>query len=185
MPRNARKCYGWGVFAGCKSLRFSAFNTLIIGLCQLSADTTMKSFKNDASFAVARWLLGRLGGWLVAGLVLLGWMEAPLLRADPGDVDLSFNIGTGPNQNVFCTVIRTNDDKIYIGGTFDGYNGNVARRIARLTVSGAFDPTFATPGCESSVNAIALWPQVVTNTAAGKCLSWAISRRWATRLRAG
>ena len=130
----------------------------------------MKSFKNDASFAVARWLLGRLGGWLVAGLVLLGWMEAPLLRADPGDVDLSFNIGTGPNQNVFCTVIRTNDDKIYIGGTFDGYNGNVARRIARLTVSGAFDPTFATPGCESSVNAIALWPQVVTNTAAGKCI---------------
>ena len=82
------------------------------------------------------------------------------LLADPGDVDLSFSIGTGPNAIVKATKVRTNDNKIYIGGSFDGYNGNSARRIARLTVTGAFDTTFVTLGCESSVNAIELQPDL-------------------------
>ena len=111
------------------------------------------------------WMILRAFRAGVVGLVSSRWLclllaFASLLAASsfagPGDVDLSFNGGTGPNAIVYATQIRTNDDKIYIGGTFDGYNGNVSRRIARLTVTGAFDPTFATPGCESSVNAIAL-----------------------------
>lgn len=111
------------------------------------------------------WMILRAFRAGVVGLVSSRWLclllaFASLLTASsfagPGDVDLSFNGGTGPNAIVYATQIRTNDDKIYIGGTFDGYNGNLSRRIARLTVTGAFDPTFATPGCESSVNAIAL-----------------------------
>lgn len=81
-------------------------------------------------------------------------------QADPGDVDLSFNVGTGANGVIFATKVRTNDNKIYIGGVFDLFNGNTARRIARISQTGGFDTTFATPGCESSVNAIALQPDL-------------------------
>ncbi|MFA6542835.1 MAG: immunoglobulin domain-containing protein, partial [Limisphaerales bacterium] len=75
-------------------------------------------------------------------------------------MDLTFNIGTGPNGVVFATKVRTNDNKIYIGGVFDIYNGNTARRIVRLTQTGAFDTSFTTLGCESSVNAIVLQPDL-------------------------
>lgn len=67
-------------------------------------------------------------------------------HADPGDVDTTFSIGTGANGVIFATKVRTNDNKIYIGGVFDNFNGNSAKRIARLTVTGAFDTTFVTPG---------------------------------------
>ena len=123
----------------------------------------MKSLFNCLPPASDRGVTARSVVWLVALLVWFVSAGATVLRADPGDVDLSFHSGTGPNAVVFATVARTNDDKIYIGGAFDGYNGTVARRIARLTVSGALDPAFATPGCESSVNALALWPVTVTN----------------------
>ncbi|MEN9574263.1 MAG: hypothetical protein RL514_2118 [Verrucomicrobiota bacterium] len=53
--------------------------------------------------------------------------------------------------------VRTNDSKIYIGGVFDAYNGNSARRIARLSNGGAFDTTFVTGGAEDAVNVLALY----------------------------
>ena len=96
----------------------------------------------------------------VSGLLGLGWaMMFGIVgqgQADPGEVDTSFSIGTGANGVIFTTKVRTNDNKIYIGGVFDAFNGNSAKRIARLTVTGAFDTSFVTPGTESSVNAIAL-----------------------------
>lgn len=95
---------------------------------------------------------------IVAAWLLLLATFCSRALADPGDVDLTFTNGIGPNGVVFATKVRTNDNKIYIGGVFDLYNGNSARRIVRLTRTGAFDTTFITPGCESSVNAIALQP---------------------------
>ena len=96
----------------------------------------------------------------VGGCLGLVWAMmfgvAGLGHADPGDVDTSFSIGTGANGVIFATKVRTNDNKIYIGGVFDNFNGNSAKRIARLNVTGAFDTTFVTPGTESSVNAIGL-----------------------------
>jgi uncharacterized delta-60 repeat protein len=96
---------------------------------------------------------------LLLALAALCLLPARLLAA-PGDIDLSFTNGTGPNGVVFTTKVRTNDNKIYIGGVFDLVNGNSARRIVRLTRTGAFDTTFATPGCESSVNTIELQPDL-------------------------
>ena len=100
---------------------------------------------------------GLLSCWLPCLLVAV--LTIPAV-AGPGDVDLSFTNGTGPNGVVFTTKVRTNDNKIYIGGVFDLVNGNTARRIARLSQTGAFDATFATPGCESSVNTITLQPDL-------------------------
>lgn len=92
--------------------------------------------------------------WRLVWVMTFGMVGA--VHADPGDVDTSFSGGTGANGVIFTTKVRTNDNKIYIGGVFDSFNGNSAKRIARLSVSGAFDTTFVTPGTESSVNAIAL-----------------------------
>lgn len=87
--------------------------------------------------------------------VLLGVPFAAV--AAPGDVDLSFTNGIGPNGQVLAVKVRTNDNKIYIGGVFDAVNGNSARRIARLSNSGAFDTTFVTGGAEDAVNVLALY----------------------------
>ncbi|MEQ2007905.1 MAG: immunoglobulin domain-containing protein [Limisphaerales bacterium] len=102
----------------------------------------------------------------VAGLVPHWWLclvlaaSASIAVAAPGDVDLSFTNGTGANAVIFATKVRTNDNKIYIGGAFDGYNGTVIKRIARLSQTGALDTTFATAGTDGSVIAIALQPDL-------------------------
>jgi len=98
--------------------------------------------------------------WLILGAVLTAWMPISTVLAGPGDIDLSFTNGTGANAVIFTTRVRTNDNKIYIGGTFDTYNGTVIRRIARLSPSGALDATFATAGTDGAINAIALQPDL-------------------------
>jgi uncharacterized delta-60 repeat protein len=104
-------------------------------------------------------------GWLRPSFRLLalalsaGLLPAPL-RAAPGDVDLTFTNGTGANAVIFTTKVRTNDNKIYIGGTFDAYNGTNIKRIARLSQTGALDATFATAGTDGAVNAITLQPDL-------------------------
>lgn len=77
--------------------------------------------------------------WHLLAAVLLAWLPHTTVLAGPGDIDLSFTNGTGANAVIFTTRVRTNDNKIYIGGTFDGYNGTTIRRIARLSPSGALD----------------------------------------------
>jgi len=64
-----------------------------------------------------------------------------LCAQSPGDIDLSFNPGTGANSNIFTTVIQS-DGKIIIGGDFTTYNGTTINRIARLNTDGTLDNTF-------------------------------------------
>ncbi len=119
-------------------------------------------------FPLAVWWHIRMIGWAlragVAGMVSRWWLcmvlallTSPVVAA-PGDVELSFTNGIWANAVIFTTKVRTNDNKIYIGGTFDGYNGTTIKRIARLSQTGALDTTFATAGTDGSVNAIALQP---------------------------
>jgi len=98
--------------------------------------------------------------WLLLAAIWQAWMPNSTVLAGPGDIDLSFTNGTGANAVIFTTRVRTNDNKIYIGGTFDGYNGTVIRRIARLSPSGALDASFATAGTDGAINAIALQPDL-------------------------
>jgi uncharacterized delta-60 repeat protein len=62
------------------------------------------------------------------------------LHAD-GNLDASFNPGTGANGRVYSTSIQS-DGKIIIGGMFDSYNGTPRNYIARLHADGSLDASF-------------------------------------------
>ena len=62
------------------------------------------------------------------------------LNAD-GTLDGTFNPGTGANNPVYTTIIKS-DGKIIIGGQFTSYNGTARNRIARLNANGTLDGTY-------------------------------------------
>jgi uncharacterized delta-60 repeat protein len=60
-----------------------------------------------------------------------------------GELDPSFNVGTGVNGPVH-TIELQSDGKVLIGGNFTVYNGNSCKNIARLNSDGSFDKNFKT-----------------------------------------
>jgi uncharacterized delta-60 repeat protein len=84
------------------------------------------------------------GKMLVAGTFSVasgtGIKNLARLNAD-GSADLSFNIGTGPNNNVNDIFLRP-DGSIYISGDFTQYNGVARNKIARINPNGTLDTGF-------------------------------------------
>lgn len=79
-----------------------------------------------------------------------------IFAQNSGDLDATFNSGTGPNAAVWSMVIQT-DGKIIIGGSFPSYNGIAVNRIARLNANGLLDTSFKTgTGVNSYINIVAL-----------------------------
>lgn len=77
------------------------------------------------------------------------------LNAD-GSLDVSFNVGTGANDDINTVVLQT-DGKILIGGSFTMYGGTACPRIARLNADGSRDSFFsAGSGANLAVSAIAI-----------------------------
>lgn len=60
-----------------------------------------------------------------------------------GSVDLTFNPGSGVLGEIWGVDI-TFDGKYVIGGEFGAYDGNPAKRVARINANGTFDNTFYT-----------------------------------------
>ena len=58
-----------------------------------------------------------------------------------GGLDNTFTPGTGANNIIYGLAIQS-DGNMVIGGAFTTYNGTSITRIARITSSGAIDPTF-------------------------------------------
>lgn len=58
-----------------------------------------------------------------------------------GDLDTSFDPGTGFNGGVEC-VARQSDGKLLVGGLFISYNGVARNSIARLNADGSLDTSF-------------------------------------------
>jgi uncharacterized delta-60 repeat protein len=58
-----------------------------------------------------------------------------------GNLENTFNSGTGFNDDVFTTAIQ-GDGKIIIGGNFISYNDTALYQIARLKTDGSLDNTF-------------------------------------------
>jgi uncharacterized delta-60 repeat protein len=58
-----------------------------------------------------------------------------------GEVDSTFNTGTGPAGSVYAMSIQ-NDDKIIIGGNFTKFNNVPAKYLARISPNGNLDTTF-------------------------------------------
>jgi len=78
------------------------------------------------------------------------------LNAD-GTLDISFNIGSGPNSTINAITVQS-DGKIIIGGDFTSYNGTAINRIARLNANGSLDTGFNVggSGATSMVNILAV-----------------------------
>jgi uncharacterized delta-60 repeat protein len=75
-----------------------------------------------------------------------------------GELDLSFNPGTGTYNPVWCVALQP-DSKVLIGGSFVTYNGVMRGRIARLNADGSIDTTFNTgSGASDYVFATTLQP---------------------------
>ena len=115
----------------------------------------------------------------------------------PGDLDLSFDLGSGANYRVTSVAVQS-DDKVLIGGDFTEVNGTTRNRIARLNVDGSLDTNFNASiagnlrsltvqpdgkilvgGWFSSVNGtirnsmpMAVWTQTLTREPATPCAAW-------------
>jgi uncharacterized delta-60 repeat protein len=77
--------------------------------------------------------------------------------AAPGDVDLSFDPGSGVNGEVLSIVAQP-DGKALIAGQFTTVRGAIRKRIARLNPDGNVDFTFSPVGWDFGINSIALQP---------------------------
>ncbi|NDA68062.1 MAG: hypothetical protein EBY09_15720, partial [Verrucomicrobia bacterium] len=78
-----------------------------------------------------------------------------------GNVDATFNVGTGANGTIRAIAVES-DGSILVGGDFTTFNGLSLPRIARLNFDGSIDNTFHPGlGADASVTSI----QVQTNGA--------------------
>lgn len=68
------------------------------------------------------------------------------------------NIGSGLNGTA-KVIVRQNDGKFIVGGTFTNYNGSAALNIVRINSDGSIDNTFSTgTGFDAEVRAIKVQP---------------------------
>src|SRR5437773_2420241 len=86
----------------------------------------------------------------VISLLLCGVYRASIVQAAPGDVDLTFDPGSGLNLRVKAVALQP-DGKIIIGGDFASVRGAPRNRIARLNPDGTADTTFD-PGLGANDN---------------------------------
>jgi len=82
-------------------------------------------------------------------LVVTSVLASHLVLAAPGDLDTTFNYGTGTrgtNGIVYAVTVQP-DGKVVIGGSFTQYNGvTVPSGIIRLNLDGSLDTTFNNGG---------------------------------------
>jgi uncharacterized delta-60 repeat protein len=80
-------------------------------------------------------------------------------HAAPGDVDLSFDPGSGMNAGVTAIVVQS-DGKVLIGGSFTTIQNAYRGSVARLNADGSTDYSFldGLAGANSPVNCVAVQP---------------------------
>jgi uncharacterized delta-60 repeat protein len=72
-----------------------------------------------------------------------------------GSVDSTFQPGAGANNTVLSLAVQTNDNTIWIGGSFGTINNTNRGHIARLNPDGSLETTFApATGANSTVNTL-------------------------------
>lgn len=78
------------------------------------------------------------------------------LNAD-GSLDATFSTGSGANAMVYTLAVDS-QGRVFIGGTFDHFDGHAVPGLACVLPSGAFDASFVppVPGPEAYVNSVAV-----------------------------
>jgi uncharacterized delta-60 repeat protein/uncharacterized repeat protein (TIGR01451 family) len=95
------------------------------------------------------------GDFIVVGSSVLNRIARIL---PDGNVDLSFNPGSGANNSVYAVAVQ-NDGKVIIGGAFTSYDGVLMNRIARLNQDGTLDPTFDPgSGANGTIRTVVIQP---------------------------
>lgn len=83
------------------------------------------------------------------------------LNAD-GSLDETFVVGDGISGStaIAYAMVRDQNDKIYVGGTFTQYNGTASNRIVRLNANGTLDNNFSIGAGfnDGAVHTLALTP---------------------------
>jgi uncharacterized delta-60 repeat protein len=75
-----------------------------------------------------------------------------------GNLDTTFNVGTGANSSVNA-ITQVANNKILIGGLFTSYNGTSISRLARINSDGSLDATFVSgTGPNNSVKVMTVQP---------------------------
>ena len=93
----------------------------------------------------------------VSLLIFLGGLIAHCFAA-PGDVDLSFDPGSGVNGEVKTMALQP-DGKVIVGGTFTTVNGLARFNLARLNANGSGDASFdAGTNADEHLSAVAVQP---------------------------
>ena len=92
-------------------------------------------------------------------LALILLFPAANAHGDAGQLDTSFNPGTGIGTGLVIATAVQPDGKVIIAGSFTSFNGVAQNRIARLNVNGSLDSSFAIgSGPNAQVNAVAIQP---------------------------
>lgn len=118
---------------------------------QGKSDVTFNTFDDgllgDGFDGTVRTVALQTDGKLIVGgdfLNFNGTATPFLCRLLPdGSKDLSFNLGSGINGKVYCSMIQP-DGKIILGGSFTNFNGSNATRLVRINSDGSPDATFNT-----------------------------------------
>ena len=139
-------------------------NTNRSRVARLNADGTLDLAFNPGLGANAALLAVAVQGdgkILIGGLFtnFNGVARAGLARLNvDGTLDATFNPGTGANDYVSSITVQP-DGLIVVGGGFTQFNNQYRHRLARLTSTGAFDPTvnFGV-GANNFVNTLLLEP---------------------------
>ena len=125
-----------------------------------NVDTTFNagSGANDSVFAIGRTTTGIVIGGAFSEVNGQPHQRVARLSAN-GSVDPAFNgLGEGPNDVVRAVAVQT-DQRTLIAGAFTRVSGQTAGRIARLSATGALDPSFnAGQGTDAPILALAIQP---------------------------
>ena len=112
-----------------------------------SLDTTFTTIVTQVNFHTIRDMVELNDGKLiVAGTFTSfnGQSVGRIVKLNPdGSTDTSFNNSQIGANNIINDIELLPDGKMYIAGLFGGFNGNIARKIARLNTDGSFDATFS------------------------------------------
>ncbi len=128
----------------------SSFNIDVIFNPTFGADGTVKIFATQPDGKII------IGG-AFASYNMAGRSRIARLTVN-GELDNTFTVGTGLNNDVNDIAIQTNGNIIAVGN-FTNYNTTNVNRIVRIDATGAIDAAFATnigTGANGEINTIAL-----------------------------
>ncbi|MBI5387364.1 MAG: trypsin-like serine protease [Verrucomicrobia bacterium] len=112
----------------------------------------------DRTFIVALSNPGGGAGLLAPSNAVLTIVDNESSVLPAGSVDVTFNIGTGPDRPVYALALQA-DRKLIVGGEFTTINNVIRRNLARLLEGGQLDNTFNVgAGANDQLRAIALQP---------------------------